>query len=136
MAGIIGYFAIMLLFMIIAAVRAKKGFPWIWYIIGAVIQLISLIGISRNPFYNSGPYWIVYFCILLLFFFIILSKSAQKGDSEIHYILGNTEVQNQTSVSNYPTAEEKKQENPAWICNRCGNNNSAHVFICRFKKVR
>ena len=43
-----GYFLIMIIFMIIAIVRAKNDNPWIWYGIGVGLQLLSLAGLTRQ----------------------------------------------------------------------------------------
>lgn len=74
-----GYFLVMLIFMIIAIVRARVGRPWIWYAIGVGLQLISMIGHTMN--YNrfgmgsamTGT-WIVFFVIAIVSLIIILAR--------------------------------------------------------------
>ncbi len=78
---IIGYFGIMLLFMLIALIRAKKGNPWVWYFTGAGIQLISLIGASRNPFLNSSRLWAYYFVILILSLLFIGARYSKRDEA-------------------------------------------------------
>ena len=65
----IGYFLVMLIFLTLAVIFAKKAFGWLLYTAGAVIQLFSLIGNQRNlSMFGLGStmtgYWIVYFLLL------------------------------------------------------------------------
>ena len=125
-----GYFLFMLLFMLVALIRAKKGNPWIWYFIGATIQLVSLIGLSRNPFYSTGKLWIIYIVILIMVAVsigIIVSKREQQ--SKAHpYGNGNDSI---IPMKNYGNDEiQNTLENRSWKCMRCGNSNPEHFYIC------
>ena len=73
MVNLISYFLIMLVFMVIAIATAKKQFPWIWYGIGAGIQLRSLVG---GALYGgtSALKWIVYALILIVSAVIIVKR--------------------------------------------------------------
>ena len=71
-----GYFLIMIIFMVIAIVRAKDGKPWIWYGIGVGLQLVSMIGLTRRySVYGMGGVtsgtWIVFFVIAIVSAIII-----------------------------------------------------------------
>ena len=74
-----GYFLVMIIFMIIAIVRAKNGNPWIWYIIGVGLQLLSLLGLQRR--YSQfgagsalGGTWLAFFVIGLISLIIIAMR--------------------------------------------------------------
>ena len=133
-----GYFLFMLLFMLVAHIRAKKGNPWIWYFIGATIQLVSLIGLSRNPFYSTGKLWIIYIVILIMVAVSIgniVSKREQQ--SKAHpYGNGNDSI---IPMKNYGNDEiQNTLENRSWKCMRCGNSNPEHFYIygCGMKKAK
>lgn len=71
--GVIGYFLIMLVFVVLGIIFAKRALGWILYVVGAVLQLISLLGMYRKYTYFYGTtgaqamttYWIVYALILV-----------------------------------------------------------------------
>ena len=74
-----GFFLIMIVFMIVAIVRAKNGNPWIWYAIGVVLQLLSLSGLQRQySAFGMGSalsgVWGVFFVIAIITLFIILAR--------------------------------------------------------------
>ena len=74
-----GYFLIMIIFMIIAIIRAKNGKPWIWYAIGVGLQLFSLIGLTmRYRAYGAasalGGTWIAFFAIAVFSAIIIVAQ--------------------------------------------------------------
>lgn len=67
----IGYFLILLVFLIVAIILAKKTAAWIVYGIGAFVQLLSLYG-NYQSYSSMGfeeamtPYWIVYIVLLVV----------------------------------------------------------------------
>ena len=72
-----GYFFIMILCMVIAIITAKHKFSWGVYAVGAVVQLITLIGNQMNTY----PYgrsmtasWIIYFILLAVSAMIIVDR--------------------------------------------------------------
>ena len=70
--SIVGYFAI----MIIASIISIVTISWIWYVLGAVIQLVSLIGLQkRMNLFGVGDemitYWVIYVVLLVLVAFLI-----------------------------------------------------------------
>ena len=74
-----GFFLIMLVFMIVAIVRAKNGKPWIWYSIGVGLQLLSLIGLSKqySMLGASGALtgtWIAFFAIAIIALIVIILR--------------------------------------------------------------
>ena len=77
-ASYIGYFWILLIFLIVAIIFAKKTFSWILYGIGAFIQLIALYGTYKSySFLGAGgataPYWVIYILFLIVAA-VIISK--------------------------------------------------------------
>ena len=73
----LGYFLIMTIFMIVAILTAKKKTAWIWYAIGAVVQLLSLSGNQITANINETDmtmYWIIYFCLLIATAIIIVAR--------------------------------------------------------------
>ena len=65
----IGYFLFMIICMIIAIVTAKGKGAWIWYAIGAILQLISLSGNQKAAAMNGTDttmHWIFYFALLII----------------------------------------------------------------------
>ena len=120
----IGYYGIMLTCMIVAAVRRKHSDAWVWYIVGAIVQLFSLIGATRNPFIRSGSLWAVYFVILIIFA-VILCTAKESGPRE--YI----ETPSPVSALRLPDENIKPyRREKRWICTCCGKHNPDRVFIC------
>lgn len=73
----IGYFLIMLIFMIIAIVTAKGKSAWVWYAIGAILQLLSLSGNQKVATMNGTDttiHWIVYFALLIVTAILIVKR--------------------------------------------------------------
>ena len=73
----IGYFLIMIIFMIIAIVTAKFKGAWIWYAIGAILQLLSLSGNQKVAAMNGTDttmHWIVYFALLIITAILIVKR--------------------------------------------------------------
>ena len=74
-----GYFLVMIIFMIIAIIRAPKGKPWIWYSIGVGLQLLAILGTTKQ--YNSWGMgraltgtWVTFIAIAVISFIIILVR--------------------------------------------------------------
>lgn len=80
--------------MVIAIATAKRASSWIWYSIGAIIQLISLYGGHLN---NNNSYldWIIYFVLLLITASIILIRSHKKEGKATKQSEKNNEFNNQ-----------------------------------------
>ncbi len=73
----IGYFLIMIIFMIIAIVTAKGKGAWIWYAIGAILQLLSLAGNQKVAAMNGTDitmHWIIYFALLIITAILIVKR--------------------------------------------------------------
>lgn len=75
-----GYFAVMIVCMVIAIILAKNWFGWFAYIGGAVFQLISILGRQRQySLYMGGygmgsamtPIWAIYIILLLVTAFVM-----------------------------------------------------------------
>lgn len=81
----IGYFLIMTIFMVVAIVTAKSKTAWIWYGIGAVLQLISLIGnqLAAVSGIDMKLYWIVYFCLLMVTAAFIVDRYSSRRSKDL-----------------------------------------------------
>ncbi len=82
LAYYIGLNLYMIIFMVIAIATAKRTSSWIWYSIGAIIQLIALYGGHLNN-NNSALDWIIYFILLLVTASIVVTRSHKKEEQEI-----------------------------------------------------
>ena len=74
-----GYFLFMIIFMVIAIVRAKDGKPWIWYTIGVALQLMSILGLQQrySAFGAQNALtgtWITFFVIALICAVVIIIR--------------------------------------------------------------
>ena len=84
----IGYFSIMIIFMIIAILTAKGKRAWIWYAIGAILQLLSLLGHQKAAAMNGTDttmHWIVYFALLIITAILIVkryNKASASSDTD------------------------------------------------------
>ena len=70
----LGYFLVMIAFMVIAILIAKHKASWLVYVAGAGIQLLSLIGnqMTANMLGISiAPRWIIYIVLLIVAALII-----------------------------------------------------------------
>lgn len=77
LASYFGYFFVMIIFMVIAFITAKHKFSWVFYAIGAGLQLMSLIGNQKTAsFYGISmtTHWLIYFFLLGVFWFVIASR--------------------------------------------------------------
>ena len=79
----IGYFLILLIFLIAAIIIGKKLAGWIVYGIGAFIQLLSLYGnyqsYSAMGFGSAmSSYWLIYIILLILSAIIIVLRGPKK----------------------------------------------------------
>lgn len=80
----IGYFLIMIVFMIVAIVTAKGKSAWIWYAIGAILQLLSLFGNQKAAAANGTDvtmYWIIYFVLLVITAILIVTRYSKANTS-------------------------------------------------------
>ena len=68
LATYVGLFLVMIVFVVVAIINAKKKTAWIWYTIGGVLQLLSLLGRQKNAIYtgeNLTIDWVIYFVLLI-----------------------------------------------------------------------
>ncbi|MBR1741626.1 MAG: hypothetical protein IJ733_07095 [Lachnospiraceae bacterium] len=92
-----GYFLVMIIFCVIAVMRAKNGKPWIWFAIGAVLQLLSLLGLQKR--YSAfgledalSTQWITYLIILAVSALLIcVRKKAEEKEEDTGYDIWNDE---------------------------------------------
>lgn len=87
----IGYFLILILFMVGAILLAKKKIGWVLYAVGAVLQLLSQIGNQKRANLlgvddmNMPLMWVIYVALLVITA-IIVAKRYKKA-----HALTNTE---------------------------------------------
>lgn len=79
--GYLGYFLVMIIFMIVAIVAAKNAFGWVCYVVGAVLQLISLLG-NITASVDMTLHWIIYFGLLFVTAVIAVKRSDSKKATE------------------------------------------------------
>ena len=63
--------------MIIAIVTAKGKGAWIWYAVGAIFQLVPLLGNQKAAAMNGTDttmHWIVYFALLIITAILIVKR--------------------------------------------------------------
>lgn len=136
----VGYFAILLIFSILAIIFSKKLHSWIWYSIGVVITLISLLGNQKSyeNFLGSdfadkmmAPYWTIYVVILGIVAIIIFTRcyisKAKKLDTE------NAENVSEENIDN--TSEDSSLNNEnintnTKKCKYCGKKVSSSIERC------
>ena len=78
----IGYFLIMIICDVVAIVFAKSKISWIIYVIGAMIQLMSLVGNEKAASMSGVDTtldWIVYFFLLIVAAIIIIARNKSKN---------------------------------------------------------
>lgn len=83
LGNFIGYFLIMIIFLSIGIISGKSKGAWIWYSIGAVLQLLSLIGnqATANMYgKDTSLYWVIYILLLIIAAGIINSRYNNSSD--------------------------------------------------------
>jgi len=148
LGSFIGFFAIMLVLMVIAIATAKSNFCWLFYAAGGVLQLFSLLGRSKTlnqwgfllkneASYKAGTAlrWIVYLLIMIISL-IVISKRRHDHMEEEYY--KNTATQSSKS-NNQPQSSTSRMEpkadasaaanTPSWQC-ECGRTNADYVMTC------
>ena len=81
----LGYFLVMIIFMVVAIViaSAKSKAAWGCYVIGAVIQLLSLVGnqkIANVSGTNTTLHWVVYFGLLIISAILVVKRYNKAND--------------------------------------------------------
>ncbi len=128
------YFAILLIFSILAIIFAKRLHSWVWYSIGAAITLFSLLGNQKSyeSYYGSyyaeemmAPYWTIYVVILGIVAAIIytryyISKAQKDTTNSEDKIEENTDI---TSENGIETPQTKK-------CKYCGKKVLSSIERC------
>ena len=133
--GYIGYFFYLIVFLIIAIIFAKKLHAWIWYSIGAILALVSLVSQHISCYKNYGsytaryqmtPYWSIYAALLLIsaliIFYIYLSSHSNISDKNESENSKFSEI-----LSKIPTSNVEK----TWECKKCGSKNSQNSIHCK-----
>ncbi len=140
----IGYFLIMLIFMILALTSAKPQFAWVWYIIGGISQFISLLG-NQNVIQNITWYWVIYFAILIVVAALIINRG-NRGNSKPQKEESSDTIQqpsNDYTKTNHETLEEKIKEDETvevkietpmidkiQFCSKCGSELMDDAIFC------
>ena len=92
LSAVLGYFMIMIIFMILAIIKARRKSTWVYFFSGAVLQLIALIEDQKSGTL-TGTVWMAYIILLLVFAVLIIlvqkkannvnrSKKRQLKDSD------------------------------------------------------
>ncbi len=135
--GYIGYFFYLLIFLTIAIIFAKKLHAWIWYSIGTIITLISLIG-KHISYYNvygdyltndkMSSYWAIYIALLMISALVIFTKySMSQKDSEEFDKNNSKKSKFSETLSKVPSSTVGK----TWECKKCGSKNSQSSIQCK-----
>ena len=78
----IGYFLIMIIFMVIAIITAKGKTAWIWYGIGAAFQFLGQAGnhkVASLYAKDTTLDWIIYVVILVVSAILIDKRHKNSG---------------------------------------------------------
>ena len=135
--GFIGYFFYLLVFLSVAIIFAKKLHAWIWYSIGAIITLISLIVNHISVYKQDGdyfaneemsPYWAIYVVLLLISALVIFYRYSvhQKSFEDSDENSSNQSKFSET-LSKIPNTNEGK----TWECKQCGTKNPQNSIHCK-----
>ena len=112
----LSYFSILIIFLILAIVFAKKAYAWALYSVGVVLTFLSLLG-NQKAYSNEGyyvepimrPYWCIYFTLSIIAAIIILIRYLSTKDE-------NTPVIEEAKVEE--TVDEK-QGQYLFTCEMC-----------------
>lgn len=106
--SLIGYFLVMIIFVVIAILCAKSAVSWVLVVIGAGVQFLSLIGTQRNlNYWGAGDamtgYWVVYFLLLIVGVALISARRKAAKERE-------EEARRQETYARRRADEEKKKQ--------------------------
>ena len=131
----LGYFSLMIIFMTVAILTAKSRTAWIWYAIGAGIQLFALLGNQKVANINGTDttlYWVIYLGLLLTTARIIdvrykksiAIKNTQETPQPVTAVIPkNTINTNSVSTSNIDSAA-------FLFCRKCGTRLLSDSVYC------
>ncbi len=77
LAESLGFALVMIVFMIVSIISAKTKKAWIFYSIGAVLQLVSLSGNEELAKVNGADTtldWIIYFALLIITAVLVIKR--------------------------------------------------------------
>ncbi len=80
----IGYFSITVVCMVIALLLAQRFLSWLLYAVSGIWQVISLFGSAKldRPDENLVLLWSIFVVIMIVFFVLILRRTAENGEEE------------------------------------------------------
>ena len=77
-AYLIGYFSIMIIFLVVAIKTQKMK----WHVIGSVIQLLSLAGLTLSGSGDVAKEWLLYILILLVGIILVIERQQSEEEKE------------------------------------------------------
>jgi len=87
---ILGYFFLMIIFMIVALVIAKRKLAWVSYAMAAIIQLMALLGNQKSGM-DVTMYWFIYVIILIITAVIIILRQRKISNVNTSVEINNSE---------------------------------------------
>ena len=119
-----GYFLFMIIFMLVAISKAKSKRAWIWYAIGAFVQLIPMYGNQVEANMNGVDEtldWIVYFGLLIITAIVVNARYKKT-------IASNNEKQDELPINQEkPVNDELGEKTDTSVdsqdllfCHKCG----------------
>lgn len=116
---LVGYFLVMIVFVVAAILCAKSVASWIVLTIGSVIQLLSLLGTQRNYNYwgigdEMTRYWLAYFLLLIVGIAAISARRKAAKEREEQIRQEENERREREAAQNKQDAvvTEEKTQNP------------------------
>ena len=102
----LGYFAVMIIFMVVAIVAAKSAFGLVCYLVGAVLQLIPMLGNAMSGS-TMISHWLVYLGLLLSTAVIVTARRDSKKSKE----------------------EKVESQEPSYICDMCKHSFNKVTYV-------
>ncbi len=109
-------FFVMIIFLIIAIIFGKSKWAWAWYIIGAVVQLLAVLGsqkVANMRGVDNSLLWLVYYLLLL----------AAAGVIIVRYI--NANIDDASEAETESVYESKMDDNDGYKTLNIDNRYSA-----------
>lgn len=118
----LGYFSVLIIFLIVAIIFSKKLFSWAFYLVGGIITFLSLQGNQKSyiDYYGSlyakdimDPYWTIYFYLLVFAAFIMFfrySRAKNKLENQKNDEMLETQTESSEKIIEFDTNDDTSTE--------------------------